>query len=164
MTEVSFTMQLNTGITVQTHTFADKAAGEAFYATLKASVQAGNTLGATFKSGNTRKSVGTMSNRQPYRFQTVKCKQCHDWHPEAMVFNGVCELCEDGEEVFAPYDQRIAFFNTKKRAEYFCKAIQKKRACVFANRPVKGLNERGEKSWLVVYALYRSEAVESEAA
>lgn len=163
MTEVSFTMQLQSGITVQTHEFTDRAAGEAFYATLKASVQAGNTLGATLKSGRTRRSVGTMSNQQPRRFQTAKCKQCHDWHPESMVFNGLCQLCEEGEEVFASYEQHIAFFYNKRRAEYFCKSIQKKRACVFANRPVKGLNERGEKSWLVVYALYREQA-EAEAA
>lgn len=103
-----------------------------------------------------------MSNQQPRRFQTAKCKQCHDWQPKSMVFNGLCELCEAGEEVFASYEQHIAFFYNKRRAEYFCKALQKKRTTVFANRPVKGLNERGEKSWLVVYALYRSEvAVEA---
>lgn len=164
MTEVSFTKRISTGTTVQVHEFTERAAAERFYERLRVSVLAGNTIGATLKSGRTRRSVGVMSDKQPYRFQTVKCRKCHDWQPDSMVFNGVCELCEAGEEVFAPYDQRIAFFNTKRRAEYFCKALQKKRTTAFANRPVKGLNERGEKSWLVVYALYREEAVETEAA
>jgi hypothetical protein len=157
MTEVAFTMQLDTGISVQLHEFTDRAAGEVFYSRLSESVRAGNTLGATFRSGKTRRSIGTMSAKAPLRFQTVKCCLCHDWQPELMVSEGVCQLCEEGDAKFDCYEHHVAFFYNKKRAEYFCKSIQKKRAVAVANRPVKGMNERGEKSWVVYYATYAGE-------
>lgn len=164
MTEVAFTMRLDTGITVQLHEFADRKAGETFYNQLAASVRAGNTLGATFRSGKTRRSVGVMSTKQPFRHKTAKCRQCHDWHPESMVFDGVCQLCEEGDAQFDCYEHHVAFFYNKKRAEYFCKSIQKKRAVAVANRPVKGMNERGEKAWVVYYATYAGQNADEVAA
>ena len=164
MIEVSFTTRLRAGISVQTYEFTDKAAGESFYSRLTASVQAGNTLGATFRNGRTRRSVGVMSDKEPLRFQTVKCRMCHDWKPDNMVFNGKCQLCEEGDAVFDGYEHHVAFFYNKKRAEYFCKSVQKKRAVAVANRPVKGVNERGEKAWVVYYATYASESSAEAAA
>jgi hypothetical protein len=164
MTEVAFTMRLETGISVQLHEFTDRAAGEVFYSRLSASVRAGNTLGATFRSGRTRRSVGTMSEKTPYRHKTTKCRLCHDWQPTSMVSYGICQLCEEGDAKFDCYEHHVAFFYNKKRAEYFCKSIQKKRAVAVANRPVKGMNERGEKAWVVYYATYAGQNADEVAA
>lgn len=157
--EVTFAMRLPGMVTVQTYEFSDLDAARAFYADRVESVETGNTIAARFAYGSERKRKGTMPAQTPIRTRTQKCGTCHQWKPESMVWNGLCQLCEEGHAfVDAEYEQKVAHFKTRKKATLFARAMRNRGGAETVSRPLRSVNDQGEKCFSIYYMVPKAAA------
>lgn len=152
--------RIGTETTLQTYQFDRVEDAREFYAGRVESVDDGNTLGVQFRHDDEEKQYGlVMTDKQPIRVKVVRCSSCRQFQPYYFVWDGLCEVCEDGSEaLLSEYEEHEAFFNTKKKAELFHKGLKGKSHVAALKRPFAGLNPSGEDCWTVVYMTFKKRA------
>lgn len=162
---VTMHVRLDGKLSVQSYEFDKVEDARAFYADRKHSVDDGNTLGVEFQNGEESERYGVvMTDKKPLRYRVLRCNTCYQWHPYFMVWDGMCDFCEDKQAgVPADFEEHVAHFKTKKKAEIFHRTLKNKVSTMSLLRPMESVNQHGEDCWSVFYTTKKSKKRQPEA-